>query len=306
MVSGVCEGRVVLVTGAGRGLGREYALELSRQGANIVVNDFGVAADGRGADQAPASAVEAEINGLGGVAVSNTDDVADVKGATNAVKVSLDAFGRLDAVVNNAGILRDRVLVNMTPDEWHSVLHVHLDSTYGVSHAAASYWRELSKAGQPVDGRIINTTSVSGLFCNPGQANYAAAKAGIAAFTIVAARELGRYGVTVNAIAPGARTRLTEGVLKAAEDDSSFDPLDPANVAPVVAWLCSAQSSHITGRVFEVTGGGIALCTGWSRGPRVDSHGRRWDAANLGKLVDNLVEEAPPPEPVAGGLAVNS
>jgi NAD(P)-dependent dehydrogenase (short-subunit alcohol dehydrogenase family) len=292
-MTGICENRVVIVTGAGRGLGREHALELARQGAKVVVNDLGGAAEGGGADAAPAAQVVEEIRALGAEAVANTDDVAEPEGADRMVAQAIEAFGGLHAVVNNAGILRDRMLVNMTIDEWRSVLHVHLDSTYAVSHAAANYWRLRSKAGEPTDGRIINTTSASGLFCNPGQTNYAAAKAGIAAFTVVASQELDRYGITVNAIAPAARTRMTENLIGQRREGAPFDPADPANVSPLIAWLCSAQSSAITGQVFEAMGSRITVCTGWARGPKADNGKARWDAASLGPVIEKLVAEAP-------------
>jgi NAD(P)-dependent dehydrogenase (short-subunit alcohol dehydrogenase family) len=292
-MTGICEGRIVIVTGAGRGLGREHALELARQGARVVINDLGGAPEGGGADAAPAAQVVEEIRALGAEAVANTDDVAEPDGAQRVVAQAIEAFGDLHAVVNNAGILRDRTFLNMSLDEWHSVLHVHLDSTFGVSQAAAAYWRDRSKAGQKPDGRIINTTSASGLFCNPGQTNYAVAKAGIAAFTVVAAQELERYGVTVNAIAPAARTRMTEKLIGRRRESASFDAADPANVAPLLAWLCSAQSSAVTGQVFEAMGGRITVCTGWARGPRADNGKARWDAAALGPVIEKLVSEAP-------------
>jgi NAD(P)-dependent dehydrogenase (short-subunit alcohol dehydrogenase family) len=299
-MTGICENRVVVVTGAGRGLGRDYALELARQGAKLVVNDLGGAPEGGGADSAPAAMVVEEIKALGGDAVANTDDVAEPEGAARLVAQAIEAFGGLHAVVNNAGILRDRVLVNMGIDEWRSVLHVHLDSTYGVSHAAANYWRERSKAGEPTDGRIINTSSASGLFCNPGQTNYAAAKAGIAAFSVVAAQELDRYGVTVNAIAPAARTRLTEGLMRPVKEGATFDPMDPSHVSPMIAWLCSAESSGVTGQVFEVGAGKITVCVGWTRGPRVSNGKTPWDAASLGPVVEKLLVDAPARETVMG------
>jgi NAD(P)-dependent dehydrogenase (short-subunit alcohol dehydrogenase family) len=299
-MTGICENRVVVVTGAGRGLGRDYALELARQGAKLVVNDLGGAPEGGGADSAPAAMVVEEIKALGGDAVANTDDVAEPEGAARLIAQAIEAFGGLHAVVNNAGILRDRVLVNMGIDEWRSVLHVHLDSTYGVSHAAANYWRERSKAGESTDGRIINTTSASGLFCNPGQTNYAAAKAGIAAFSVVASQELDRYGVTVNAIAPAARTRLTESLVGPAREGATFDPMDPSNVSPMIAWLCSAESSGVNGQVFEVGAGRITVCGGWTRGPRANNGKTPWDAASLGPVVEKLLAEAPARESAMG------
>jgi NAD(P)-dependent dehydrogenase (short-subunit alcohol dehydrogenase family) len=299
-MTGICDDRIVVVTGAGRGLGREYALELARQGAKVVVNDLGGAREGGGADSTPAALVVDEIKELGGEAVANVDDVAEPEGAANLVAQTLEAFGDLHAIVNNAGILRDRVLVNMSIDEWRSVLHVHLDSTYSVSHAAANYWRGRSKAGLPTDARIINTTSASGLFCNPGQTNYAAAKAGIAAFTVVAAQELDRYGVAVNAIAPAARTRLTEELAGPRREGAKFDAMDPANVAPLVAWLSSSESSAVTGRVFEAAAGIITLCNGWTRGPRVNNGAARWETTELGSVVEKLIAEAPDREKAMG------
>jgi NAD(P)-dependent dehydrogenase (short-subunit alcohol dehydrogenase family) len=301
-MTGICDGRVAIVTGAGRGLGREYALELARHGARVVVNDLGGARDGEGADAAPAEQVVDEIVGLGGQAVANTDDVAEPDGADRLVAQAVDVFGELHAVVNNAGILRDRTLVNMTIDEWRSVLHVHLDSTYAVSHAAANLWRDAHKAGRPIDARIVNTSSSSGIFGNAGQTNYGAAKAGIAAFTVIAADELARYGVTVNAIAPGARTRMTEDLIPPGTvPDPVFDRMDPANVAPLVAWLCSAESGDVTGRVFEANGDRINLCVGWTRGRWVTNGRRRWDAEQLGSVVAELVAEAPPRTTPGGG-----
>ena len=300
-MTGICDGRVAIVTGAGRGLGREHALELARQGARVVVNDLGGPPEGGGSDATPAAQVVEEIRALGGDAVANTDDVAEQAGAKSVVAQAIETYGDLHAVVNNAGILRDRMFVNMSPDEWQSVLHVHLDSTFGVSHAAATYWRERSKAGEPTDGRIINTTSASGLFCNPGQTNYAVAKAGIAAFTVVLSQELGRYGITVNAIAPVGRTRLTEKLMgNRPADAKGFDLTDPANVSPLVTWLCSAQSSAVTGRVFEAFGSRIGLCTGWTRGPQADNGKARWDSADLGPVIDKLIGEAPAATGVAG------
>jgi len=301
MTTGICEGRVAIVTGAGRGLGREYALELARQGARVVVNDLGGAPEGGGFDATPAARVVDEIKSMGGTAAANTADVATASGARELVEQAIDTFGRLDAVINNAGILRDRMLVNMSEDEWSGVLHVHLDSTYFMSHQAASHWRAESKAGRSVDARIINTSSASGLFCNPGQTNYAAAKAGIAAFSVVAAKELERYGVTVNAIAPAARTRLTVDLMGGLPEDTD-DRLHPANVAPLVVWLCSSEASGVTGRVFEVGGSRITLCNGWSRGPKADKgKGNRWATDELGSVVMGLLADAPAATEVSGG-----
>ena len=296
-MAGICEGRVVVVTGAGRGIGREHALEFARQGARVVVNDLGGQLDGRGASDAPAETVAAEIRDMGGEAVSNFDNVADTEGARRLIDTALETFGRLDVLVNNAGIIRDRMLVNLTEDEWDAVIAVHLRGTYGPSRCAAGYWREQAKAGQPVDGRIINTTSTSGIFGNVGQTNYGAAKAGIAAFTVIAAQELGRYGVTVNAIAPDARTRLTENVVGLqelfAEKPDAFDTYNAGNISPLVVWLGSGESSDITGRVFLVHGGTVSVAEGWRRGP-TETKDDRWDPAELGAVVPNLVAQAQP------------
>jgi NAD(P)-dependent dehydrogenase (short-subunit alcohol dehydrogenase family) len=288
----ICEGRVVVVTGAGRGLGREHALELARHGARVVVNDTGSGVDGRGHDEAPALAVVDEIRRLGGEAVANHDDVADWKGAQRIVDRAVDAFGGLDVVVNNAGILRDRMVVNMTDAEWDPVVNVHLRGTFSLIHFASVHWRDQFKAGAQVDARIVSTVSSAGLFGNAGQANYAAAKAAVAAVTIVAAKELARYGVTVNAISPrSARTRMTERAGQSQDPPEGFDPHDPANVAPMVAWLASAASRHVTGQVFEVVGGTVTLLEGWRRGPQADAPRRR-TPAELGDVVDGLLTAA--------------
>ena len=296
-MSGICDGRVVLITGAGRGIGREHALEFARQGAKVVVNDLGGDRDGTGSSTGPAGEVVDEIRALGGEAIANGDDVSDVDGAARMVQAAIDEFGRLDVLVNNAGILRDRMLVNMTSDEWDAVIRVHLRGTFAPSHAALAYWREQSKAGEPTDARIINTTSPSGIYGNVGQTNYGAAKAGIAAFTVIAAMEVGRYGVTVNAIAPAALTRMTEdlGMGQAAANiaPDQFNALSPANIAPLVVWLGSAESKGVTGRVFNVAGGHISVAEGWVAGPGIDKDGR-WDPAELGELIPDLVAKAAP------------
>ncbi|MER5319832.1 SDR family oxidoreductase [Streptosporangium roseum] len=300
-MSGICDGRVVIVTGAGRGIGREHALEFARQGAKVVVNDLGTGPGGDGRSGGPALEVVEEIRDLGGRAVANSDDVADWEGAARLVKVALSAYGRLDVLVNNAGFLRDRMLVSMTEQEWDEVIRVHLKGHFLPLRHAGAHWRERAKADGPVDARVINTSSGAGLLGSVGQGNYAAAKAGIAALTQVAAAELGRYGVTVNAIAPAARTRMTEEVFAAtmARPEGGFDAMDPANVAPLVAWLGSAASAHVTGRVFEVEGGAVSLADGWRHGPRVD-RGARWDSAEIGAAVAKLLSEAAEPEPVYG------
>ncbi|MGI8492076.1 MAG: SDR family oxidoreductase [Acidimicrobiales bacterium] len=310
---GICSDRVVIVTGAARGIGRGHALEFARQGAKVVVNDLGAEVDGTGSSEGPAGAVVDEIRAMGGEAVADGEDVSDFDGAKRMVDRAIETFGRLDVLVNNAGILRDRMLVNMTPEEWDAVIRVHLRGTYAPSHWAARHWRERSKAGEDVDGRLINTSSSSGIYGNPGQSNYGAAKAGIAAFTVITAKELARYGITVNAIAPGALTRMTAnlGMGQRAADRTaeraseagagSFDEFAPDNVAPLVVWLASSEARHVTGRVFNVAGGRISVAMGWHAGPEVD-RGARWDPAELGEVVTKLVEEAPPNADMRGRI----
>jgi len=266
-VAGMCEGRVCIITGAGRGIGREYALMLAEQGAKVVVNDLGGARDGTSADAGPAQQVVDEIKGMGGEAIANTDDVSDFEAAGRMVQSAVDSFGGLDVVINNAGILRDRMLTNMTEAEWDAVIKVHLKGTFAPSHHAAAYWRERSKAGETNDARLINTASVSGIYGNPGQTNYGAAKMGIAGFTIIASLELGRYGVTANAIAPAALTRLTEDLGMGQASDEMKEMMSPRWVAPIVTWLASTQSAGVTGRVFEASGGVLAVAESWHRGP---------------------------------------
>jgi NAD(P)-dependent dehydrogenase (short-subunit alcohol dehydrogenase family) len=285
-MSGLCEGRVAIVTGAGRGIGREHALSLARHGAKVVVNDLGGGVDGTGGDVSPAQQVVEEIVAAGGEAVANGDSVSDWQGAERLVKTAVDTFGDLHAVVNNAGILRDRMLANMTEEEWDAVINVHLKGTFAPAHFAAAYWRDQSKAGQPVDGRIVNTTSVSGIYGNPGQTNYGAAKAGIAAFTVIAALEMARYGVTVNAVAPVALTRMTEGLGPAPETDEDRESRSPRWIAPIVTWLVSEESAGVSGRVFEASGTMLAIAEGWSRGPRIDPID---DPTRLGPLVEQLL-----------------
>ena len=293
----LCEGRIVVVTGAGRGIGRGHAIEFARQGAKVVVNDLGAEVDGTGSSAGPAGAVVDHIRGEGGEAVANGDDVSDFDGAKRIVSSAVDTFGGLDVLVNNAGILRDRMIVNMTPEEWDDVIRVHLRGSYAPIHHAAAYWRERSKAGDEVDARIINTSSSSGIYGNPGQTNYGAAKAGIAAMTIIASMELARYGVTVNAVAPGALTRMTEnlggGRNRAQPEEGQWNPSDPDNIAPLVVWLGSAESRGVTGRVFNVRGGHISVAEGWVAGPAADA-GRRWDPNELGSVVPDLVAQAAP------------
>lgn len=296
---GVCEGRVAIVTGAGHGIGREHALELGRQGAKVVVNDLGTSREGEGASEGPAQDVVAEIESLGGHAVANAADVADWDEAAQLVQQAIDVFGRLDVVVCNAGFVRDRMFFGTGPDEWDAVIRVHLRGHFCPARHAAQHWREQSKDGEPVDARIVNTSSGAGLMGSVGQAAYSAAKAGIAALTLVQAAELGRYGVTANAIAPAARTRMTEGIFDMDAPESGFDPNDPANVSPLVAWLASTASASVTGRVLEVEGGKISVADGWQHGPEVDKGGR-WDPAEVGGAVENLLAQAPDPAPVYG------
>src|SRR5690606_19372441 len=288
----LCRGRVAVVTGAARGIGRAYAVELARQGAAVVVNDLGGARDGSGADPRPAQAAAEEIRAAGGDAVANTDDVADHEAAGRLVRTALREVGGLDRVVNNAGILRDRMLVDLTPADRDDVIRVHLRGTFAVSQHAAAHWRARAKAGEPVDARLINTSSSSGLFGNPGQCNYAAAKAGIAGFTVTAALELERYGVTVNAVYPAAASRLTDGLGVYAGREP--DPLrDPAMIAPLVVWLASAESRGVTGRMFGVRGNSVTVAEGWRPGPSVD-RAERWDPAELGAVIPALVGRARP------------
>jgi NAD(P)-dependent dehydrogenase (short-subunit alcohol dehydrogenase family) len=271
-------------------------LELARQGARVVVNDLGGEVDGRGATISPAQAVVDEIRASGGEAVENGDDVSTTAGAKGLIRAALDAFGDLHVVINNAGILRDRMIINLSEDDWDRVLGVHLKGTFLMTRAAAQLWRERAKSGQTNDARIINTSSVSGLFGNIGQANYGAAKAGIAAFTIIASMELERYGVTVNALSPSARTRMItpRGQERmAARGDDGFDAYAPENVAPLATWLASPYSAGVTGRIFNVHGGRISVLEGWHEGPTVDK-GSRWEPGELSEVVPALVDRAAP------------
>jgi NAD(P)-dependent dehydrogenase (short-subunit alcohol dehydrogenase family) len=298
-MSGLAEGRVVVVTGAGRGIGRAHALAFAAEGARVVVNDLGAALDGRGGEAGPAQAVVDEIRATGGEAVADTGDVASWDGAASLIHTALAAFGSLDVLVNNAGFLRDRMLVNLAEDEWDAVVRVHLKGHFAPLRHAAEYWRAESKAGRPRAARVINTSSGAGLLGSVGQGNYSAAKAGILGLTTVAAAEFGRYGVTVNAIAPAARTRMTETTFDMAAPEAGFDAMAPENVSPLVVWLGSVESAAVTGRVFEVDGGRIALADGWRPGPRRDK-GARWTPAELGPVVADLLAEAVDPEPVYG------
>ena len=288
-MAGLCEGRVAIVTGAARGVGRQHALQLARAGAKIVVNDLGAGVDGKGADVSPAQQVVDEIKAAGGDAIVNGDDVSSFDGAKNMVDTAINTFGKLDIVVNNAGILRDRMLVNMTEEEWDSVIAVHLKGTFAPARHAASYWRAMSKQnddGKPVMGRIINTSSTSGIYGNVGQTNYGAAKAGIAAFTIIAARELSRIGVTVNAISPTAYTRMTDNLREYTEDEVAVR--DPSWVSPTVGYLASEEAQDITGRVIQAGAGRVAVCEGWRRGAEVDQMD---DPAALGPKIREMIAE---------------
>ncbi|MCZ4076593.1 SDR family oxidoreductase [Rhodococcus sp. H36-A4] len=298
------EGRVVIVTGAGRGLGRAHALAFAAAGAKVVVNDFDPGKDGRPTGESPAEQVVDAIRAAGGEAVVNGDDIADWDGAERLVNTALDGFGRLDVLVNNGGFLRDRMLATMSEEEWDAVIRVHLKGHFAPMRHASTYWRAQAKAGNTVDARVINTSSGAGLLGSIGQGNYAAAKAGIAALTIQAAAEFARYGITVNAIAPAARTRMTVGAGGAmaetmAAPEEGFDAMAPENVSPLVVWLGSAASAHVTGRVFEVEGGKVSLADGWRHGTVIDK-GARWDPQELGPVVDELIGGAVPPTPVYG------
>jgi NAD(P)-dependent dehydrogenase (short-subunit alcohol dehydrogenase family) len=298
---GLCDGRVVIVTGAGRGIGREHALEFARQGARVVVNDLGVSLTGEDGGETPAEEVVRTIREMGGEAVANGADVADFAQAGELVKTALDAFGGLDVVVNNAGFVRDRMFVSCSEEEWDAVIRVHLKGHFGVTNQACAYWRNESKAGRPVDARIVNTSSGAGLQGSIGQSAYSAAKAGIATLTLIQAAELARYGVTANAIAPSARTRMTEEVFAEmmARPEDGFDAMDPANIAPLVVWLGSTESKDVTGQVFEVAGGRISVADGWRSGPEVDK-GARWEPDEVGAAVHDLLKKATPAQKVYG------
>lgn len=302
---GVVDGRVVIVTGAGRGIGRAHALAFAAEGARVVVNDIGVGLDGT-AGESPAQQVVDEIKAAGGEAVANGDDIAEWTGAQNLVDTAVDTFGGLDVLVNNAGFIRDRMLANTSEAEWDAVIRVHLKGHFATLRHAAGYWRRQIKSGtvgpDDLNARIINTSSGAGLQGSVGQGNYSAAKAGIAALTLVGAAELGRYGITVNAIAPAARTRMTEAVFAetmAAPEDGGFDAMAPENVSPLVVWLGSVESRDVSGKVFEVEAGLIRVAEGWAHGPQIDK-GARWDPAELGPVVTDLLAKSRPSVPVYG------
>lgn len=291
-MSAICEGRVAIVTGGGRGIGREHALELARRGASVVVNDLGGAPDGSGSDASAAEQVVAEIEQLGGRAVASGHDAADWDQAQEMVQLAIDTFGKLDVLVNNAGILRDRTLASMSVEEWDAVIRVHLRGTFAPSHFAAAYWRNKAKeTGEPTGARLINTTSGSGLYGNFGQSNYGAAKGGIASFTIIAAQELAKAGATANAVAPAATTRLTAPLM--ADGAAGGNEFAPAHISPLIAWLASPDSSAVTGRVFDVRGGTIAVCESWRAGPSAVNDGV-WDAVELGAVIPDLIAKAAP------------
>lgn len=289
MTDRLCEGRVCILTGAGRGIGREYALMLAAHGAKVVVNDLGGSRDGTGGDAGPAQQVVDEIVAAGGEAAANTDDVSSWDGAKAMIAQAIDTFGGLDVLVNNAGILRDRMLFSMAEEEWDAVIKVHLKGTFAPSRFAAEYWRNRAKEGKTNDARLINTTSVSGIYANPGQTNYGAAKGGIASFTQIAAQELVRYGVTANAVAPGALTRLTEDL---GLTDEIKERYDPAWIAPIVTWLASPLSSDVTGQVIESSGMVLAVAEGWHRGPSTDNPPA--DAGEVDSIIRKLLADARP------------
>lgn len=290
---GICNNRTIIVTGAGAGLGRGYAMAIAAEGGNVVVNDI---------KREAADAVVAEIVAAGGKAVANSDDITSMAGADNIVKTAVDAFGDAHGVVNNAGVVRDRMFASMSEEEWDTVVRVHLKGHFCIASKLVQRWRDQVKAGQKVEGRIINTSSGAGLQGNIGQSNYSAAKAGIASLTLVQAAELGRYGVTANALAPAARTGMTEGPFGAMmkkPEDGSFDHYAPENVAPLVVWLCSPLSAHVSGKVFEVEGGKLSIATGWKTGIVRDKKAR-WNPAELTDVVDGLIAESPKAQKVYG------
>lgn len=298
----LCAGRVAVVTGAGRGLGRAHALALAAEGAKVVVNDLGVGIDGSGTATGPAQEVVALIRAAGGEAVAHNGDIATAEGAASLVATALDTFGRLDTLVNNAGFLRDRMLVNLDEDDWDAVMRVHLKGHFLPLKHAAAHWRAEAKAGRTPCARVINTSSGAGLLGSVGQGNYAAAKAGIVGLTLVAAAETGRYGVQVNAIAPAARTRMTEDTFAdtmAAPAEGEFDAMAPENVSPLVVWLGSPACEGVSGRVFEAEGGRITVMEGWRPGPTADK-GARWSPAEAGDAALKLLAEAEAPQPVYG------
>ena len=289
---GICDGRTVLITGAGGGLGRAYALAFAAQGANVVVNDIRLDA---------AKAVAGEVQAAGGGALADDGDITTLAGAQAIVDAAVAAFGEVHVLVNNAGVLRDRMFLSLSEDDWDTVMRVHLRGHFCLANVLGRRWRDQKKAGRPVDARIINTSSGAGLQGSIGQSNYVAAKAGIAGLTLVQAAELARYGITVNCLAPAARTAMTEGAMPdmVKKPESGFDVWDPLNVASIVVWLGSPLSAHVTGRCFEAKGGEISLADGWHTG-KIHDKGARWDPAELGAVVDALIAEGPAPQKVYG------
>ena len=291
-MTGICTGRTVIITGAGGGLGRAYALAFAAEGANVVVNDI---------RREAAEAVVAEISAAGGRALADSGDITTMAGAQAIVDAAVAAFGEVHVLVNNAGVLRDRMFLSLSEDDWDAVMRVHLKGHFCLANVLGRRWRDAKKAGRPVDARIVNTSSGAGLQGSIGQSNYAAAKAGIAGLTLVQAAELARYGITVNCLAPAARTSMTESAMPdlVKKPESGFDAWDPLNVASIVVWLGSAQSAHVTGRCFEAKGGELSIAEGWHTGAIVDK-GARWDPAELGLVVQRLIDESVPPQKVYG------
>jgi NAD(P)-dependent dehydrogenase (short-subunit alcohol dehydrogenase family) len=297
-MSGICDGRVVAITGAGNGIGRSYALAFAREGASVVVNDVGTVVNDSGTTINAAQRVVDEIIASGGNAVAHADDISSWNGAQSLIDLAVSSFDGIDVLVNNAGILRDRGLPNMSEEEWDAVMRVHLKGTFATTRHAAAYWRDRSKEGLVNNARIINTSSPSGLFGNAGQSNYGAAKGGIASFTNIASMELARFGVTVNAIAPTARTQLTEKYMGEAPT-TGFDRFSADNIAPLVVWLGSTESSEVTGRVFGVVGGSISVIESWVNGPSV-TRDSIWEPSELSAVVPDLVRKAAPPSDMWG------
>jgi len=296
----ICDGRVVAITGAGRGIGREHALAFAAAGAKVVVNDLGASLTGDPTDETPAQEVVRTITSMGGEAVVNTDDISDWDGAGRFITQAIDAFGTLDTLVCNAGIVRDRMLVNMSVDEWDAVMRVHLRGTFCPVRHAIGYWREQHKTGNAREARIVTTSSGAGLFGSVSQANYSAAKAGIATFTMVAAAELQRYDILANTIAPSARSRMTEDAFAEmmAKPDTGFDKMDPANISPVVVWLGSS-ACNVTGRAFEIAGGELSIADGWQHGVPFDKDDK-YDADEIGAVITDLIRNGPRQAPVYG------
>lgn len=289
---GLCDQRTVIITGAGGGLGRAYALAFGAEGANVVVND--IRADA-------AQAVADEVKAAGGEAMANSGDITTLAGAQSIADAAVAAFGDVQVLVNNAGVLRDRMFLSLSEDDWDTVMRVHLKGHFCLANVLARRWRDAKKAGQVIDARIINTSSGAGLQGSIGQSNYAAAKAGIAGLTLVQAAELARYGIAVNCLAPAARTSMTEGAMPemVKKPDSGFDVWDPMNVAAIVVWLGSPLSAHVTGRCFEAKGGEISVADGWRSGKIIDK-GARWQPAELTSVIDRLIKEGVPPQKVYG------